>query len=308
METKINYVIVGLFVLLLSAITIAGVLWLSSGKQYNKVYNTYLAYMQESVSGLNLNAPVKYRGVEIGQVRLISLDKTNPEQVRLEFAIEHGTPIKQDTIAILKVQGLTGIAYVELSGGSRDSPLMEPVTKGPYPVIKTGPSLLGRLDIALTSLLTNLTKATENINALLDEENRNAVKRTLADVSILTGTLEARKGSIDKTLTNTSLTMEYAAQSSAQLPELIERVKRSAGVLEKMAQDTSRASVSVRKTFDDVGPDAKRFAADGLPEMERLMVEMRELTASLSRVTEQIEQNPSILLRGKEAHLRGPGE
>lgn len=308
METKVNYVIVGLFVLLLSVVMIAGVLWLGSGKQYNKVYDTYLAYMQESVSGLNLNAPVKYRGVEVGQVRVISLDKANPEQVRLEFAIERGTPIKHDTIAVLKVQGLTGIAYVELSGGSRDSPLLAPVKKGPYPVIKTGPSLLGRLDTALTSLLTSLNKTTENLNALLDEENRSAVKRTLADVSILTGTLAARKTNIDKTLTNASRTMENAAITSAQLPELIERVKRSTEAVEKMAKETSRASASVRKTFDEVGPDAKRFTGDGLPEMERLMAEMRELTASLRRVTEQIEQDPSMLLRGKEARQRGPGE
>ena len=308
METKVNYVIVGLFALLLSVAMIAGVLWLSSGKQYNKVYDTYLAYMHESVSGLNLNAPVKYRGVEVGQVRVISLDKSNPEQVRLEFAIEQGTPIKEDTIAVLKVQGLTGIAYVELSGGSSSSPLLQPVKKGPYPVIKTGPSLLGRLDIALTGLLTSLNKTTENLNALLDEENRNSIKQSLADVSTLTGTLAARKTDLDKTVTNASHTMENVAQISAQLPALIERVGRSTEAVEKMAKETSRASASVRKTFDDVGPDAKRFAGDGLPEMERLMVEMRELTASLRRVTEQVEQDPSMLLRGKEARQRGPGE
>lgn len=308
METKVNYVIVGLFVLLLSAAMIAGVLWLSAGKQYNKVYDTYVAYMHESVSGLNLNAPVKYRGVNVGQVRLIALDKSNPEQVRLEFAVERGTPIKEDTIALLRVQGLTGIAYIELSGGSRDSPLVEPTRDAPYPVIKTGPSLLGRLDTALTGLLTSLNKTTENLNALLNAENRNALKRILADVSTLTGTLAARKSDMEKSVTNASLTMENMAKISDQLPALIERVGRSAEALETMAKNTTSASVSVRKTFDGVGPDALRFAEDGLPEIKKLIIEMHELAVSLQRVTDQVEQEPSMLLRGKEARHLGPGE
>jgi len=308
METKVNYVVVGIFTLLLSVAMVAGILWLSAGKQYNKAYDTYLAYMHESVSGLNLNAPVKYRGVEVGQVRLISLDKSNPEQVRLEFAIERGTPIKEDTIAVLKVQGLTGIAYVELSGNSSQSPLLEPTRHPPYPVIRTGPSLMGRLDTALTGLLTSLNKTTENLNALLNEENRNSLKQTLADISTLTGTLAARKADLDKTVTNASRSMENVAKVSDKLPALIEQIARSTKAVEKMAKDTSRASTSVRKTFDGVGPEAKRFADEGLPEMERLVVEMRELTTSLQRVTEQIEHDPSILLRGKETSHLGPGE
>jgi len=308
METKVNYVIVGLFALLLSVAMIAGVLWLSTGKQYNVEYDIYLAYMHESVSGLNQNAPVKYRGVAVGQVRQISLDKSNPEQVRLEFAIERGTPIKQDTIAILKSQGLTGIASIELSGGSSTSPLLVPTKREPYPVIKTAPSLLGRLDAALTGLLTNLNKTTENLNELLDEENRSALKRTLANVSTLTGTLATHKAALDKAVTHTALTMENAAKISSQMPALIERIASTTEAVEKMAKEATRVSISARKTIDGVGMDAMRFSKEGLPEMERMIVAMREMMASLQRVTDQLEQDPSILLRGKEALPRGPGE
>lgn len=308
METKVNYVIVGLFTLLLSVAMIAGILWLSSGKQYNRVYDRYLAYMHESVSGLNLNAPVKYRGVEVGQVRLISLDKTNPEQVRLEFAIERDTPIKQDTIAILRSQGLTGIAYIELSGGSVASPPLEIEKNETYPIIKTAPSLMGRLDTGITGLLANLNKTTENLNALLDAENRATLKRTLSDISTLIGTLAAHKADLDKTATNTTLTMENAAKISSQMPALIERIARSTEAIEKMAKDTSRTSVSLRKTIDSVGPNAMRFSNDGLPELEKMIATMREMMVSLQRVTEQVEQDPSMLLRGKEALQRGPGE
>jgi phospholipid/cholesterol/gamma-HCH transport system substrate-binding protein len=308
METKVNYVIVGLFVLLLSAAMIAGVLWLSTGNQYSKVFDTYVAYMHESVSGLNLNAPVKFRGVNVGQVQQISLDKSNPERVRLELSIERGTPITEETIAVLKAQGLTGIAYVELSGGSRDSPLLKPAKEPPYTEIKTGLSLLGRLDLTITGLLINFNKTTENLNALLDEENRNELKQTLSDIASLARTLAAHRADYDRAVTNASLTMENIAKISSQLPALIERVGSSAEALEEMAKDTKSASVSVRKTFDGIGPDAERFAQEGLPEMEKLIVEMRELTVSLQRVTEQVGQDPSMLLRGKDPRHRGPGE
>ena len=308
METKVNYVIVGLFAALLSAAMIAGVLWLSAGKQYSKENDTYVAYMSESVSGLNLNAPVKYRGVQVGQVRLIALDKSNPEQVRLELAIERGSPIKEDTIAILKSQGLTGIAFVELSGGSIASKALEPKDTPPFPVIKTAPSLMGRVDTGLSSLLANLNKTTENINAILDEDNRKVLKRALADVASLIGAMAAHKAELDKTLNNTSITMENAAKMSAQLPQLLERIAKTTETVDKMAKEATRASVSARKTLDDVAPTAQRLASDALPELERLMVSMREMMDSLQRVTEQIEQNPAVLLRGKDARPNGPGE
>jgi phospholipid/cholesterol/gamma-HCH transport system substrate-binding protein len=203
---------------------------------------------------------------------------------------------------------LTGIAYIELSGGSSTSPLLEPKKSAPYPVIKTGPSLMGRLDTALSTLLNNLNTTTENLNALLDEDNRKVLKHTLADVSVLSRTLAAHKADIDKSLTNTSLTMENVAQISVQLPQLIEKIGRTTESIEKMGKEMSRASAGVRTTLDDVGPDVKRFANDGLPELERMMVSMRELMVSLQRLTEQVEQNPGVLLRGKDARQRGPGE
>lgn len=308
METKINYAVVGLFVLLLSGAMIAGVLWLSTGNQYSKAFDTYVAYMQESVAGLNLNAPVKYRGVNVGKVNKIALDESNPEQVKLELSIERGTPITVDTIAVLKAQGLTGIAYIELSGGNSSTALLKPGNAPPYPVIKTGLSLLGRLDVGMTGLLINLNKTSENLNTLLDDENRVALKKTLVHVAEITGSMAARKAEIEKTLNNTALAMENMAKISSQLPALIEQIGRSADSLEKMGKDTSRASNSVGKIFDGISPGAVHFAEEGLPQLEKLIVEMRELSLSLQQISRQVEQDPSILFLGKDARQRGPGE
>ncbi|MBP8120458.1 MAG: MCE family protein, partial [Burkholderiales bacterium] len=96
-----NYAVVGAFVLALGAVLVAGILWIASGGAFQKKYDHYLAIMEESVSGLNLNAPVKYNGVEVGKVRSIALDPVKPQNVRLVFAIERGSPIKQNTLAVL---------------------------------------------------------------------------------------------------------------------------------------------------------------------------------------------------------------
>jgi phospholipid/cholesterol/gamma-HCH transport system substrate-binding protein len=294
METKVNYVVVGVFALLLSAAFIAGILWLSASKGYDKSSDIYYADMYESVSGLNLSAPVKYRGVEVGQVRKISLDKTNPEKVRLELAIEHGVPIKQDTIATLKSQGLTGIAFVELSGGTAASPLLLVQANENYPVIRAGTSLMGRLDASMSGLLGSLSKTADSANDILDDDNRKTMKRILADLATITSTLAAHRGEMDKIIIN-------SANMSEQMPPLLERINKATANIEKMTQEASRASSSVRKTLDGV-------ANEGLPEAERMMVDMRELIGALQRVTTQIEQNPSVLLRGSDSKRRGPGE
>ena len=121
MTGKTNYVLVGLFVLVLTLTLIAGVLWLGSGGP-GRVYDEYLVYMQESVSGLNRDNVVKYHGVNVGRVRAISLDPERAEEVRLLLEIDRGTPIREDTVATLETQGLTGLAFINLTGGSADSP------------------------------------------------------------------------------------------------------------------------------------------------------------------------------------------
>lgn len=293
MESKVNFTIVGLFTLTLVAALIAILLWLGTGGRYYKIHDTYYAYMSESVSGLNLNAPIKYRGVGVGNVREISLDPANSERVKLVLNIERGTPVKEDSVAILRSQGLTGIAYVELTGGSLSSPLLKPKPKEEYPVIRTGPSLLARMDTALTSLMANVSRVSDNINAVLDEDNRRAFKNSLAQIDTVTRVLAARSATIDAGVGNAAKTLEHSARASAELGRLIERVGRSADAIERLANETSHAAATVPNTLQST----------------QLMVDdLRELGLSLRRVSSQLERNPNVLLFGKSQPEPGPGE
>lgn len=308
METKINYPLVGGFVLGLGTLLVVGVLWLASGGSWQKTYDLYLAVVDESVAGLNLNAPVKYNGVDVGKVQHIELDSVNPQRVNLLFAIEHGTPIKQDTIAVLKTQGLTGIAYVELSGGAAGSPLLTATPGNPYPVIPTKPSLSARLENVLTSVLAKLDSTSSSINAILSDENRAAFTSVLADMATVARTIAARKDTIDSGITHAARTFENTSRGTAQMAAVVERIGLSADAVAKMGDEVALASASAGKTAVAVGADVKRFGAETLPELERLLGELSTLSSSLRRLTEQTERDPRGLLFGRKPVPNGPGE
>lgn len=303
-----NYSLVGAFVIGLSAVLIAGVLWLASGGAWQKRYDFYLAMSDESVAGLNLNAPVKFNGVDVGQVRQIMLDPANHERVRLTFAIERGTPIRQDTVAVLKTQGLTGIAYVELLGGAINSPPLLATAAEPYPVIRTKPSLSARLENVLSSVLAKLDRTSSNIDAILSDQNRAAFSNALADVAALTRTLAARKDTVDVAIVNASRTLEQTARASTQLVPVIAGFGRTAESLTQMGREAADTSVRAGKTVDAVGADVQRFGAETLPEMQRLLSELNVLSTSMRRLSEQTERSPSSLLFGRSPVPPGPGE
>ena len=303
-----NYAFVGGFVLVLGSALIAGVLWLASGGAFQTKYDPYLAISDESVAGLNLNAPVKYNGVDVGKVRSIQLDAENPERVRLVFAIKRGTPIKEDTVAVLKTQGLTGIAYVELGGGTRESPALRATDGETYPVIRTKPSLSARLENVLTNVLAKLDRTTSNIDAMLSVENQLAVKSALADLAAVMRTIAARKESLDKGIVSAARTFDNSARVTAQLGPVIERIGRSADAVEKMGNDASEATKTAGKTINSMGADVQRFTGETLPELERLLGELTVLSASLRRLSDQTQRNPSGLIFGRTPVPAGPGE
>ncbi|MBM4189950.1 MAG: MCE family protein [Betaproteobacteria bacterium] len=333
MESKVNFAVVGMFVLVLGTLLIGGVLWLSSGKSYRKTYDPYRVYMSESVSGLSLDAPVRYRGVQVGSVRRIELAPGNPEMVRLTLNIEHGTPVKQDTVAVLRVQGLTGIAHLELSGGSRAAPPLQASASEEYPVIRTGPSLMLRLDTAITALLANLNRSSESINALLDEENRNALRNTLVSLERVSAALAARSDEIERGLNQAARAMEntarLTARANAELPQLNQRIQHSADAFDRMAnrgaQTMENAGQLLQRiqrsadAFDRMAAEGTRAGsntanmvesvrAEALPEARQTITELRETTAALRRFAGALERNPGMLLRGRQTIPPGPGE
>ncbi len=315
MESKVNFALVGAFVLALATALVGVVLWLASGGAYQTPYDRFDASVEESVSGLNPKATVKYNGVDVGNVERIWLDAKNPQRVNLRFQIERGTPVKVDTVATLKTQGLTGIAYVELSGGKPESPSLTVLEHQRYPVIQTQPSLSTRLETVLTNVLAQLDSTSTTINEVLSPANRQAFSSALADISSVARTIAARRNTLDSAITNAGQTLQNTSQASDQLGPMLarvgpvlERIGRSAQSIETMGQSVATTSNSAGKTVDTIGADLQRISAQTLPELQRLMHELAALTTSLRRLSDQTQRDPSGLLFGRQQVPSGPGE
>jgi phospholipid/cholesterol/gamma-HCH transport system substrate-binding protein len=308
MDDKVNYTLVGAFVLTLSALLIAGVLWLAAGLGSRDAMDPYQAVIQESVAGLNLNAPVKYLGVDVGKVDRIEIDPQNPEQVRLHFQVKRGTPIKTDSEAVLKAQGLTGIAYVEISGGSAGAQALVAGPDGAPPMIPFKPSLSARLENVLSNVLGNVDRVSNNLNAVFDADNRAALKSTLADLATVTHALAGQQAAITAGLADAAKAARLTARAGEQFGPTLDSIKSSAQAVQRMADVAAQASARAGEAADTTANSLQTIGQQTLPDLARLMAELNQLSASLRRLSEQTAGSPSSLLLGNPAPVPGPGE
>lgn len=272
METNVNYTIVGVFVVTLCAAIAMGVIWLSSGFTVQH-YNKYMVYMRDSVAGLSLNSPVEYNGVEVGSVTSIALNHRDPQIVELVLEIETSTPITTATVATLRPRGITGITYVSLQDENATRTQLVAKRGQPYPVIKSGPSLFTRIDAMLEAVTTNFEEITHVLTRLLDKQNLQSIKGILGNTDKITGELAANTGKMTIILNNT-------ATISSQLDALIK---------------SSSSSIHTLQT-------------QTLPMTYQALSNLNAMTRSLTRFSEELNQNPSIMIRGAAPAPLGPGE
>jgi phospholipid/cholesterol/gamma-HCH transport system substrate-binding protein len=308
MDDKVNYALVGSFVLVLGTMLVAAVLWLAAGLGSRQAMDTYQAVIRESVAGLNVDAPVKYLGVNVGKVSRIDIDPHNSQQVRLQFLIARGTPIKRDSLAVLKSQGLTGIAYIELSGGSSGSPPLLAGTDGMVPTIPFKLSLSARLESVLSSVLAEVSHVSDNVNALFDADTRRDLKATLADTALLAHTLAGQREAISAGLADAARTTRLTAKAGEQLAPTLARVTDSAKAVQQMADAARLASVQAGLAAGAAASSAQQLGSETLPEAAQLMNELNQLSASMRQLSEQTAGSPNSVLVGKPAPSPGPGE
>ena len=318
MEPKVKYVLVGLFVILLGAGSVITALWLTRGVTRVE-YVAYDVFVRESVAGLTEGAPVKYLGVDVGQVARIAINPGNSEEVRLTLDIARGTPIKEDTTAVLAIQGITGLLYVELQGGSRDAPLLAARAGQPRPVIEATPSARFRIDKALTALSNDLSGLMEDARSVLTEKNREKLSRILSDLSKVTAALATRSGDLQKGVADGARAAKAAADAAEEIdrriPRMADRLEGAATAVREMAGEAARAGEELARTGREVRSlveenrgSVERFTARTLPEIEALVAELRQLTESMERIGRNLEREPGSLLFGGPPRTPGPGE
>ncbi len=299
MNYKRHEILVGLFIVLLSAMGFALVLWLTVGFERNS-YAFYYTILKESVSGLSVQSPVKYNGVNVGYVKDIDLDPKSPRHVILLLAIKRRVVIHKDAAASLNAQGLTGVAYIELRGGTPQAEVLTATPGHRYPIIRSAPSLMVRIDTTIRELSHNLSYLSTSLEHLLDSENRHYIDQTIKNMATVTRTLAKDSGNMHEILDKTNALLTQWAQISMKVPETLHATTQSLRDLSLGAKQFSSTSYQIQTLI----PPARQT----LWMLNDSSEDLGQLIQSLQRLITSLNAQPSQLIRGRARGRLGPGE
>jgi phospholipid/cholesterol/gamma-HCH transport system substrate-binding protein len=307
MDTKVNYTIVGFFVVFLGLAMLSIIVWLgrlSDGQNYQY----YTVYMNESVSGLVPQAAVSFNGVKVGKVDSIGLNKNNPQQVRLLLKIRSDTPINQSTIATLKSQGITGATYVGLSATKAEAPKIKALAGQKYPSIPAKPSLLATLSETLQKSAKHITQLTDNISALVNNKNQESIGESLSNIKELTNMLAKNQNQFNHIIRSFNTFTGNLASISKTLPQTMSEVDTTLKNIQKMSDNVSAAGQTMTKTLKDSHVVVENFSQQVMPEATSMLQKLNIIAMNIRSLSSQLKVNPSVLIRGKLAQPLGPGE
>ncbi len=296
--TKESYALfTGLFLLVLGSAIVGITLWLG---HYGDHSDPYIVTTNGSVSGLVEESTVLYRGVNAGKVASISFDPMDAKTILVRINVKKGLPITHGTYARLRIQGLTGLAQIEL-GDSGDDP--EPLrTSERHPArIAMHPSLVDKLSDTGGNILLRAEELIARFNALLDEPGRQRIQRILANLETATGKLAHLE--------------EHMDNAFAVVPQLSASAQQTLKHTDELVLQVTRLARHGQSVFDDVGDlvSAGKSAGDRinqstLPHLNELLEELRLTAAELKKLSGRIDRDPQILLYGPMPAEPGPGE
>ena len=280
METKANYVAVGAFVLACVIGLVVTIMWLA-GVQYAQEYSYYQANFKGPVTGLGKGTVTRYNGIDVGRITNLEFDPADPSRVIVTLQVQPNLNIRQDSVASIDSQGLTGGSFVEISGGTANAPLLVAQGDQRYPVIRTKPSTFAQLEQSAPEVVAKLNVAASRLNDLLNDDNRRAIAHVLANLDETTQVLARRSADIDATIANANKTMVNLDQASQQIKPTL-----------------ANLDVTVQK-YGKVADDADAFInGDGLAQLSDLIGEARRLVGSLDQFSDQLNRQPTKLLFG----------
>lgn len=294
MEIKSNNVLIGAFTLAAIVGSFLFLLWVS-GVQLNKQFAYYKIVFDGSVSGLSESGSVQYNGLPVGKVTDLHLMDNNPNKVVAIVEIDARTPVKEDSVAQLELSGLTGVAFIQLTGGSPDSAPLVAKPEQDYPVIRAAPS-------SLQDLLKSGPETLQNANELIKElhklvaENQKSVNEALANLAVMS-----------KALADSSDDVTVALNQLSEASRHLNSISRSADGLMKEdvkafiadAREAARAYREVAEELDAVLKQSGPGIGAGLSQLPQLVAETRSLVTSLDRIASRAEDDPARFFVGK---------
>lgn len=316
MENKAHALAAGLFVVALTALLLLLGAWLSrdSGE-----VNVFEISTREAVTGLQQQAPVRYRGVDVGKVSAIGFDPKAQGNVLVRLDIEQGTPITTDTFATLSFQGVTGLAFVQLDDtGAKEAKLVPPNDAAP-PRIPLKEGLISRLASRGEKILEQAEQITTRVNSLLGAPNQERLTGAVDNIAQAAADISKLSTNLDRTL---------SAQFGPERVDIPSLVKRTDGALASLRDTSEEARSTIREIGDTArrlnakdgpldrlaaGTEALSHAADSfnsatLPRINRVTEDTSRAVRQLSRTVNGINDNPQSLIFGTGRIEPGPGE
>jgi phospholipid/cholesterol/gamma-HCH transport system substrate-binding protein len=282
METKANYIAVGAFVMACVVGLVVMLLWLA-GTQYRQEYAYFQTSFKGPVTGLSKGTATRYNGIDVGRVTDLEFDPHDPQRVIVTLQVRPHLNIRQDSVTSIESQGLTGGSYVEISGGTAKSPLLTAAEGQQYPMIRSKPSTLQQLEQSAPEVVAKMNIAVSRLNDVLSDKNRKELTGILVNLNETTSMLARRSGDIDAAIRNTNALTANLNEASRSL---------------KPAIATADATA---KKFGVLADDADTFVnGDSLARVNDLVMEMRRLVISLTRLSDELSKRPTKLIFGDE--------
>ncbi len=302
MENRSHALAAGIFTLLLGLASAVAIWWLG---QSDESTTTYLLETRRNVTGLNVQAQVRYRGIRAGKVEAIEPDQADPRVILVRINLDNRFKLTRGSTAQLGYQGVTGLAYVQIEDdGSSIEPLVG--KGGKTPRIALRPTLFDTLDEKAGDIVNQISTASLRLAKVLDEKNVQNLSRALENVAtasdglrempaILASVREALSDSNMRNLRQILVHVEKTAGESAPLTAEIRELVKSMSAL------SHRFDQLVSSTGDEL-------TTGTLPRANALMRELATNSRQLSRVLDGLESNPQMLLFGRGEASPGPGE
>jgi phospholipid/cholesterol/gamma-HCH transport system substrate-binding protein len=310
MYEKINYTLVGLFVTLFVLATVMFGFWLLR-YGFERDYDYYNIYFSESVNGLSIDSTVKLKGVEVGKVASINIDEESVDRVKVLIKLNRGTPITEDMYAVLNLQGITGLSYVEIRGGKRGSKPLKTDPKSPA-VIPSEPSLANRVIDEVPQVVDKIVRAVDAFNTLLNSKNIANISEILESTKIASKKvikLEDNYISLAKELNKTVVLLRADVNGTIRnLNSITTKIDNRLDSLIESVEDSTDSITSLSRAINKKlrrgEYDLKKIVRPIEVDLKELSYQYQELANSLKSIT----TNPSSLIFGSGKLRRGPGE
>lgn len=306
METRSNHVLVGTVTLLLLAGLLVFIVWLAGLS--NKAEKCFDIYFAQGVGGLNKGSSVNFQGVPVGQIEKISLLPDRPEFVWVRIKVDAQTPVLQGTTAQIKGVGFTGVSEIALEGAVKDARPLEQIGPQGCPVIPASSGGLGALLNSAPELIDRIQRLTERLTELLSDKNQNAVSDILENVDQTTKVLAERAPDLADAIGDARIAARNAGVAAQRVGVLADSTNRLVNEQGKpAAEDLRKAIASVQRAADnldavvaDARPGIQNFSKSTLPEANRLVRDLRDLSDSLRQFSDRLNNDGAMGVLGPE--------